>query len=182
MKILGKTGVKPKTKTIPIGTAEDGTELELVLTAPSLTRVQELQEEIEEQEPVKPVPPAGEVMRDKRKRPLRDGDGNVITQQNTADPEYQAALKRYEEERLKCNRGLTMAMLIECLGDQVELDAKRDAFERSVDFYDKVWKELQEFGIGLQALGNLMDAALVVCGLSEDELAGARETLGAEGN
>lgn len=163
MKILGKSKIKPKAETVPLGVAEDGQRIDVIMTGPPLGYLEQLDEELPD-----PTPPQV-VMRDPRtKEVLKDDDDRPITVGNVDDPVY---LK----QRGRINRAKTMALLLKCLGDQVEVKAQHNG--DPVGYYESVFQELEQAGVGLAAFKRLASASLRVSGLGVDEVDQARELL-----
>lgn len=197
MRILGHTGIKPRTRTVRIGESEDGTPLELVLTAPSLNVMQSLDEVLVPPDPpAKPTAPMSAVQRDGRGRVVKDGDGKPIALRNDKDPAYleqlagwRAELAKHEEVEARYNRAKTIGMLLACMGDQVEPSASREDYTDGnagagakgglVDYYDAVWAEFEAFGLDLVILARLMEAMQQLAGLADEEVEQARSALGA---
>jgi len=184
MKILGHQRLKPRTESVELGEAEDGTAVVVKLTAPRLNAVQELDNILDP--PDEPqAPRTGEVQRDKRGRVEKDAGGSPIVGRNYDDPSHVAALAAHKKLVDRLNRAKTVAMLLECLGDQVEVEAKVEDYQgggaaKLAGYYDKVWDELEGAGIDLVAISKLTQAALRLCGLQDDEVTNARDALGAD--
>jgi len=183
MKILGHVGIKARTESVNLGDLEDGTALVIELKAPRLNAITSLDSELEA--PPAPQAPAGEVLRDERGRVQKDDGGRPITTRNERDPAYLKALEKHGELEGRHNRAKTLGMLLECIGGQIETEAKLEDYGEGkpagalVDYYDAVWLELEAFGIDLVAINRLTNAAMRLAGLADEELDGAREALGA---
>jgi len=192
MKILGHAKLKPRTEQVLIGEAEDGTPITLELKAPRLNSITTLDRLLEPPPP--PEPPAtGKVSRTPRGEVIKDDDGQPIVARNNKDPGHLKALATYAELETKHNRAKTVAMLLECLGEQVEIEAKQEDYEEwkgegerpkprkgaLVDFYDLVWEEFEDAGLDLVSLNRLTDAALRLTGVRDEEVEDARDALGA---
>ena len=96
MKILGHSGLKPRTKEIPVGvSADDGKEIKVKLTAPPLRFIDRAKAELGSPDlPTLPKAPAsGEVARGPRGEILKDDLGRPVVALNESDPAYLAALK-----------------------------------------------------------------------------------------
>jgi len=188
MKILGHAKLKARTEQVRIGEAEDGTPITLELKAPRLNSITTLDKLLEPPPP--PEPPAtGKVSRTPRGEVIKDDDGQPVVSRNRKDPGYLKALEKYDELETKHNRAKTVAMLLECLGEQVEIEAKREDYTDDaggpgekgalVEFYDQVWVEFEEAGLDLVSLSRLTDAALRLTGVRDEEVEDARDALGA---
>lgn len=187
MKILGHVGIKPRMERVELGELGDekGT-LVINLKAPRLNSITALDAALDA--PSAPTAPMGEVVRDDRGRVKKDEQGRPITTRNEQDPAHLKALDEHAELVTRCNRAKTLGMLLECLGDQVETDAKLEDYTDGnggggtagplIDYYDAVWLELEAFGVDLVALNRLTSAAMRLAGLADEELDEAREVLG----
>lgn len=187
MKILGHARIKPRTEVVNVGELDNGEALTIELKAPRLNDITELDAKLDP--PAAPLAPAGEVMRDSRKRVLKDADGKPMTTRNEKDPAHIKALAEWQELADRCNRAKTIGLLLICMGEQVVPEAKLEDYTDGnggpgkagvlVDYYDAVWTELEDFGIDLVGMGALTDAAMRLAGIGDDELDAAREKLGA---
>ena len=203
MKILGHSGLKPRTEKVKLGvSADDDSPIILELTAPRLNSITKLEEQLAPPDPPgEPAAPAtGAVARDDRGRQITDDLGRPVVARNYKDPTYLLELKVHKAEMVewdkvndRYSRAQTMGMLLECLGGQVETDVKREDYEEwegigqrpiprkgeLVDYFDAVWDEFEEAGIDLVSLGRLSDAALRLTTVGDDEINDAKEALGA---
>lgn len=188
MKILGHSGLKPRTETVRIGvSADDGTQIKLELTAPRLNAITTLEGKLEPPPaPEEPGPPAtGAVARDDRGRQLTDDAGRPIVSRNYNDPTYLAQMKKhalamtdYEEVRDRYRRATSVGLLLECLGDQVKIETSIEKHGELVDYYDAVWEEFEVAGFDLVVLNRLMSAATKLVHVGDDEFDDASEVLG----
>ncbi|KKN14485.1 hypothetical protein LCGC14_0995560 [marine sediment metagenome] len=202
MKILGHSGLKPRTEKVRIGVSEDDdTPIELVLKAPRLHSLTRIDEELQEPEPPEApeAPATGDVARDNRGRVRKDEFDRPIVARNYEDPAYlkaledhKAKLAEHEKVEAQYGRASTMGMLLECLGGQVVLNVSRDDYQElkhdgtentdrkgsMVDYYDAVWDEFEAANIDLVALGQLSKAALRLTGVEDSEISDAKATLG----
>lgn len=169
MKILGHDRLDERYEDVTVGTA-GGELIALRVKAPGLAAIDRVTQDIPD-----PQPPLckGEhaIQRDDKGNPLRDGFGAVIVARDENDPDYKAKL--VEAGRLR-----TCALLLECLGEQVELDAKREEFDSALGFYQSVDRELAEAGLGIAEKRELGAAVNRLLHLDGPEIAKAREALG----
>ena len=191
MKILGHTGIKPRLEVVELGESlDDGSQLEVTLKAPRLNTIDRINEEIRVPEP--PEPPAGAVMRDNRGRVMTDAEGRAMVERNWKDLGFLKKRATYELEVDRVKRAQGIALLIECLDGQIETQAQRSDYVGEdggpgkagslVDYCHAVWEEFESFGLSLVALNRLLDAAMRLAGLRDDELAEAKAALGESGN
>ena len=166
MRILGKNRtIKRRTESVPIGKDNDDEAITLTLSAPRLNAVEELHASLPL--PVEPVPPVGEAVKGPRGELIRDAQGRPVTSRNRNDPAYLKALERHEESLDKFKRARTVALLVECIGDQLGFDADLADFDGKegskgalIDYYDALWVEIEKAGFDAAAINRLIDAAM----------------------
>lgn len=176
MKILGHHKIKRRTKKVEIGSTPEGLALCVEMHAPRLNAVLDYEKRLAP--PPAPTPPSnGEVQRDGRGQVVKDELGRPIVGTNPNDPAYLEALKKHEGVVEDHYRAKTMALLMECLGDQVTIDSKRESFESDVAYYLAAWDEFDEIGLDMTAIHRLSDAALILSGVVEEEVKDAKAAL-----
>ena len=196
MKILGHSGLKRRTEEVGIGESlDDGVELKLTLTAPRLNSIDKINDELDPPPPpaVPEAPSSGAVARTPRGEVIKDDMGRPVVARNYNDPNYLEQIKAHDQSMAdygklvtRYARARTMGTLLECLGGQLEIDAKRDDYEGDgkkgtlIDYYGAVWKEFEDCGIDIVSLGKLSDAALrlVGAGVTDDEITDGKAALG----
>jgi len=150
MGILGDVRLARRFREVIVGTDSAGNEVKLKVYAPKLGLIDRVQGEIPD--PPVPVTRSGNVLRDRRGQPVKDDKGQPImeTTEHHDDPDYVAACARVEKAR-------SIAMLLECLEDQIQPSVKREGLA-PLDYYLKVWEELEDAGIGLGSFNALTNA------------------------
>ena len=102
--------------------------------------------------------------------------GRPLHALNEKDPGYQRKLSRRK-------KAVTVALFLECLGDQVKPGCTLDDHDDDpvAYFLDGVWGELEEAGLDVGVFCALNDAALeLTTGLNDFDVAEARADLGIE--
>lgn len=170
MKIGTITKLKIREVFVPLGEpAEGGEVLGVCLRAPRLDAVQRLRKEIPQPKP----PNNGIVLRDDRGLPKTDEMGLPIVGVNLLDPAYLA-------EKERAGKAHTLALILECMKDaepRLEFDAQREDCESTLDYYEAVWKEMEDFGIDILTFARLAEGAASMAGITTKELREAREAL-----
>lgn len=167
MRILGHTALRAKTEDVCLGQTEDGESLVVRLTAPRLGFLARINDELPD-----PTPPIVGVKRRADGTVEKDAEGRPLQISNTDDPAHKKAVEAVGRMR-------TVAIILECLGDQVEVAARERDYGTRAQYMQAVWDEMEEFGFTLGALEKLTRAAMRLAGVGDDEVAAAKEALGA---
>lgn len=159
---------------VTIGTL-DGAPVTVKMKAPRLGALDRIRQEMAGTEPM--APQVG-VRKDERGRAMKGPDGRTLMARNEEDPAY-------IEARAVWERAGSVALVMECLRDeQVEVDAKREAFPNACAYWTAVHDEMGKLGIdqGVWVLLNRSALRLSTTAPTKAEVEAAREALGAGGN
>lgn len=169
MKILGHAKLKQRERTVLVGHTDSGEPVRLRVRAPKLNIYEWISEEIGEPEP----PLNGEVKRTKRGKIVIGSDGQAVRAPNDQDP-------KYLKEVARCEKARSIALVLSCLGDQVEPEVKKGSMD-PVDYYHAVYDEMQDAGIDIAAFHSLTAAATELSQpLTEEEVGDAKAALGVD--
>lgn len=170
MKILGHSSLRPRSISVPVGIAPDGSVVSLQLRAPRLGMLERLDAEIPEPQP--PIVP-GRVVRDHRGRPVEGPDGSPIPLRNAEDPAYVLKSERRE-------KALSVAMVLSCLEPGQVTDLPDRNGQDPVDYFLAVWDGLEDAGLDIGAFRSLSEAAKRLGEpMSSIEVVQAKSALGA---
>lgn len=166
MRILGRTGLPKRTRSVTVGYDEKGKALEFIVRPVPYDVILDMKAKL----PL-PLPPStGEVRRDRKGRPMKR-DGQSIMIRDHTDPAY---LEAVEVQQFIFSSALTLASL----GDQVELRPKKED-EGWQAYYGAILTELDEAGLDLGVFARLSEACTSIgSALSTAEVLSMRQELG----
>ena len=169
MKILGHLKLKQRERTVLVGHTDTGEAVRLKVRAPKLNVYEAISEEIGEPE----APLSGEVKRTARGKIRTGKDGQPLRGRNEEDPNYLREVAKTEKAR-------SIALVLSCLGDQVEPEILRGDLP-AVDYYLAVYEEMQDAGIDIAGFHALTSAATELSQpLTDDDVTKAKASLGAD--
>lgn len=158
---------------VTIGTL-DGQPVTLRMKAPRLGVTDRIRQEMG---PYEPEAPQVGLQKDERGRVLKGPDGRPVVMRNMDDPAYL-------EKSAAHTRATSVALVMECLRDEVTIETKREQHTTPVAYWLAVLAELGESGIdqGIWHMLNVTAARLTTKAPTRQEIEQAREALGAPGN
>ena len=180
MRILGHHGLKRRYRDVPLGDFEDdGTEALLRLYAPSLTVVQQVNDEFDADEPP-PVPLAPlskGVETNDRGEPLLDSEGRSIAKRDSNAPSYLNALREQDRLQGRITRAKSVAMVVIAAEGVLTFDVTRDQHTSALAYHEAVRTEMEKGGIDFGRFRCMDDAVGEMLELSSREVATANEAL-----
>lgn len=176
MGILGNVKLKRRSIDVVIGLDDAGVPVTLTVRPPRLGQIDALETRVPEPapptlkrngKPVVKMMPGG-------KDPVRDSRGGIVLERDEEDPKYLRDIGRRE-------KAMTIALILDCLGDQVTPMVPVDEIPPEmnlIDYYHAVWAELEEAGLDVGSFKALSNAAVELGDpMSKDEVEAARAEL-----
>lgn len=171
MKVKGQlVKFRPRVEPVTIGLDEDGKPITVDVRSSRLGTFERVMAEMPEPE----APQVG-VQRDDKGRVMKDERGIPLVIRNERDPAFVALVR--ERQRL-----ISIAMIVEAVGDQWTFEAQRATFPAPMDYYRAVRREMEAAGIDHAAVALLDDvvARMLKPAAERAEVNEARSALGVE--